>query len=329
MIKKCLGCGVELQNQNKEGIGYITSLDKQICERCFRIQNYNEYKVLIKDNEEFVNILKEINKTNDLVLVLIDIFNMSTNIELIKANLSNDIILVITKYDLLKPYLKEEKLLKYIDDLGMKSLKTIIISSNKNYNFDLLMSVINKHKKSKNVYVVGNTNVGKSTMINKIIYNYTNNKSNITTSMLPSTTLSNIAIDITDDLTIIDTPGLLEEHNLIDYVDVKELSKIVPKTVVKPLTFQIKVPQTIIIDDFAKLQFDKTNDVTMYISNKLDVKRVYKETESNGMKKHVLKVPANNDIVIKGLGFIKVKKAALVVVYTIDNVMVYTRKSLI
>lgn len=329
MIKKCLGCGVELQNQNKEAIGYITSLEKQICERCFRIQNYNEYKILTKDNEEFINILKEINKTNDLVLLLIDIFNLPTNIELIKENLSNDMILVITKYDLLKPYLKEEKLLKYISELGIKSIKTIIISSNKNYNFDLLMSIINENKKSENVYVVGNTNVGKSTMINKIIYNYTNNQSSITTSMLPSTTLSNIAIDINDELTIIDTPGLLEEHNLIDYVDVKKLSKIVPNTVIKPLTFQIKTPQTILIDDFARLQFEESNDVTMYISNKLDVKRVYKKIESNGMKKHVLEVPANNDIVIKGLGFIKVIKAAKVVVYTVENVMVYTRKSLI
>ncbi|MFA5603640.1 MAG: GTPase [Bacilli bacterium] len=329
MIKKCLGCGVALQNKNKEEIGYITSMDKHICERCFRIQNYNEYKVVTKDNVEFINILKEINKTNDLVLLLVDIFNLPNNIDLIKKNLSNDIILVITKYDLLKPYLKEEKLLKYIDGLEIKSIKTIIISSNKNYNFDLLMSFINKNKKSKNVYVVGNTNVGKSTMINKIIYNYTNNQSSITTSMLPSTTLSNIAIDINDDLTIIDTPGLLEENNLIDYVDVKELTKIVPKAVIKPLTFQIKTPQTIIIESFAKLQFETSNDITMYISNKLDVKRVYKETESNGMMKQVLEVPANNDIVIKGLGFIKVVKAARVVVYTIENGLVYIRKSLI
>lgn len=33
-----------------------------ICERCFRINNYGDYKSVIKDNSTFINILKGINK---------------------------------------------------------------------------------------------------------------------------------------------------------------------------------------------------------------------------------------------------------------------------
>ena len=329
MIKLCHGCGVELQSDNEAAIGYVKNIQQSLCKRCFGIKNYNEYKTVLKNNEEFINILKAINKTNDLVLLLIDIFNLPTNLDIIKHHLSNDIILIVTKYDLLKPYLKEQKLKNYIKNIGLKPLSTLIISSYKNYNLDLLLETINKYKKSDNVYVVGNTNVGKSTLINKIIYNYTNSKSQITTSQLPSTTLANIKVAINENLTIIDTPGLLEENNIIDYVDIEKISKIIPKSVVKPKTFQIKIPQTIIIEDLAKVYFQDANDITMYISGELDVKRVYKKDEVSELTKHVIKVPAYHDVVIKGLGFIKIIKATTINVYLVGNTDVYIRKSLI
>ncbi len=329
MTKKCHGCGVELQSSKINEIGYVKNIEKKLCDRCFRIQNYNEYKIVSKNNEEFINILKDINKTNNLVLLLIDIFDLPTNMDIIKKNLSNDIILVITKYDLLKPYLKEEKLLSYVKSLKINNIKTLIISSFKNYNFDLLMEIINKYKKSNNVYVVGNTNVGKSTMINKIIYNYTDCKSKITTSELPSTTLSNISIKINDNLTIIDTPGLLEKNSMIDCVDAVTITKLIPKSVIKPKTYQIKISQTIMIEELAGIRFLDKNNITMYISNKLEVKRMYKEINNNNLKKQILSVPSNHDIVIKGLGFIKIMNKATIEVCVKDNVDVYIRKSLI
>ena len=50
--------------------------------------------------------------------------------------------------------------------------------------------MIKKYKTTKNVYLVGNTNAGKSTLINKIIDNYSIDKAEITISSMPSTTLN-------------------------------------------------------------------------------------------------------------------------------------------
>ena len=36
MNKKCSGCGVKLQTERKDLIGYTTSEDKSYCMRCFR-----------------------------------------------------------------------------------------------------------------------------------------------------------------------------------------------------------------------------------------------------------------------------------------------------
>ena len=81
-------------------------------------------------------------------------------------------------------------------------------------------------------------------MINKILYNYTDKKPVITTSMLPSTTIDSIKIQISEELVIIDTPGLLDDNNIIDYVDINNMKKIVPKSEIKPKTYQIKSKQS-------------------------------------------------------------------------------------
>ena len=35
-MTKCLGCGINLQSENKNKEGYTTDLNRPLCERCFR-----------------------------------------------------------------------------------------------------------------------------------------------------------------------------------------------------------------------------------------------------------------------------------------------------
>lgn len=333
MIKKCIGCGVVLQSSNLEEVGYI-QLDNydngEVCDRCFRIKNYNEYKMVVKDNNEFLNILTDINKSQDLVVLVIDVFNLTKDLEVIKSHLSNDLLIVLTKRDLLPKSVKDVNLLEYIDNYGLAYIDKLIISSNKNYQFDLLLENIMRYKKSNNVYVVGYTNAGKSSMINKFLYNYVKVDGMITTSMLPSTTIDNINIKVFDDLTIIDTPGILKEGSIIDNVDFKTLKKLLPRKEVRPITYQIKTEQTILIDNLVKIECETFNNLTLYISNELPVNRIYEVTTcATSWERHTLNVPDNSDVVITDLGFIKVQKAATLEVYTSEKVEVFVRKALI
>ncbi len=308
-MNKCKGCGLLIENDD-------------LCERCFRIKHYNEYKVVSKNNNEFIPILENINKTNDLVLLVVDLFNIG-DLSLIRKHLKNDILLVLTKRDLLPKSVSFDKLYNY--DYKVDYIDKIIISSSKNYNFDELLNKINKYKKSNNVYVVGYTNAGKSTMINKLIYNYSDIKTEITTSPLPSTTLNTIEIKL-NDITLIDTPGLLDKGDISNYVSGEELKKIIPKKEIKPLTYQIKGNQTIVIDKY--LQIEANNiDLTFYISNNLEIKRYYKNIPTN-LKKHIVEVN-KNDVVIKGLCFIKTNKKSVLNIYTLDKVKVFTRDSIV
>ena len=324
---KCRGCGAVIQTVDKSMEGYSIKEDSLYCERCFRIKNYGDYKQVIKDNNEFLNILKRINDTNDLVVLVVDLFSISKKVLDITKYLNNDILLVLTKRDLLPLSLHDEKLLSYKDKIGIKSIDEVIISSNKNYNMDLLIEKINKYKKSNNVYVVGYTNAGKSTLINKLIYNYSDLDSDITTSILPSTTLNTIDIKLDDELTLIDTPGILDDGNIFNYLNGRELKYITPNKEIKPITYQIKDMQYIMIDKYAKV-VTSNNNLTFFFANNLKIERFYKDKKTSFIK-HTLNVDMNQDIVISGLGFIKVTKKGVVDVYTMDDVEVYTRDSLI
>jgi len=305
-MNKCKGCGI------------TTELD--LCERCFRIKHYNEYQVINKNNKEFVEILNQINETNDLVVFVVDVWNIP---DLKEIKLNNPILLVLTKRDLLPYKMNNEKILNY--DYKINCVDKIIISSENNYQFDLLLEKVKQYKTSDNIYVVGYTNAGKSTMINKLLYNYSQIINEITTSPLPSTTLDKIEIKFKN-MTIIDTPGLLNDGDIANYVTGEQLKKILPKKEINPITYQIKSKQYIKIDEFAIIEASDIN-LTFYMSNQLNIKRYYKEINNN-FKKNIIAVN-KNDLVIRGLGFIKTNKKSVINVYTLDKVDVFTRDSLI
>ena len=62
MSKKCLGCGAIMQYENKNEIGYINEkkyIDAKYCERCFKLINYGEYKEVVTNGEEYIDIYKK------------------------------------------------------------------------------------------------------------------------------------------------------------------------------------------------------------------------------------------------------------------------------
>lgn len=328
-MPKCIGCGVSLQNKDKNLLGYTSNLNNNLCERCFRIRNYNDYKFVIKDNSDYIDILNNVSKTKDLVLFVVDLINISKHLEDISKYLNNNVLLVLSKRDLLPKSCYDKKLMEYFDNYKLNIVDKVVISSNKNYNLDELYEKINQYKTSNRVYVVGFTNSGKSTLINKILYNYSNNDTVITTSNLPSTTLDSIEICVNDNLTLIDTPGLLDAGDISNNVDSKTLKHIIPNREIKPKTYQIKDRQSIIIEDLARIDLDSKNSVTIYMSNNLNIKRVYKDTdELKNLNKKIIDIDKDNDIVIQGLGFIKFTDKARITLY-LNKAIAFKRKNLI
>ena len=332
--KRCQGCGVLLQNENILQEGYTTNLENDICQRCFRMKNYGEYQVVTKSNEEYLKILKSVSETKDLVLYITDLLNLEKDLEEIRNMFTNKMILILNKKDVFPKSVKEEKLIKYLKDKGVHFEEIIVISAIKNYNIDYLLKRIKFHQTSKNVYVVGHTNAGKSSLINKLIRNYSNSSQELTMSPLPSTTLNTVKIDINEHLTLIDTPGLVDNGSILNQVDQKMVKKISARKEIKPRTYQLRKNQSIIIEDLVRIDYveGEKNSFTLFISNDLKVRRLlnlFNNDELKDKNKITYNLKYDEDLVVSGLGFVKIVEKGTINIYIDKDVDTFVRKSLI
>lgn len=322
-MNKCIGCGSILQDTDKNKDGYVLDINDKLCQRCFRIRYYNEYKNTIRDNNDYLKILDSINN-DDLVVYVTSLLD----IRLDYIDSFKNVIVVLTKRDILPKSVKDEKLIKYIKS-RYNPLEVIVVSSVKNYNIDYLFDILRQYKK-KNIYVVGTTNGGKSTLINKLIKNYSDNDVVITSSMYPSTTLDKIEINILG-LNIIDTPGLINKGSIVNYIDNNLLKKITIKKEIKPKTYQLNGKGSILIEDLIRLDYDtKGTSMTIYVNNLVNIRFLGKDNNKllDG-KCNKFSLDNNKDIVISDLCFIKFTKNVNLNIYSNYDVLIYERDNLI
>lgn len=337
MNKKCTGCGALFQTDDPNKEGYVKkefSDEVLVCQRCFRIKNYGDYMVIEKDASDYKKMFDAVKQKKDLVLFLCDILNLDDSIN--ELNYFNGpVILVLTKIDLLPKSVKINKLNDYIKKNYKLNVNDIVfISSKKNYNIDFLLGCIKKYQKSKNVYLVGNTNAGKSTLINSLIKCTSNKVFNyVTTSALPATTLGVIEVRLNNNLNLIDTPGIANTDNFL-YNENPSVVKIVSaKSEIKPRTYQMKPGQSIIIGSYARIDYlsDTKNSFTLYLSNEIKVKRININTNDylRNLKCNSFDLNEKKDVVISGLCFCKITKKAKINVYLKENVKTYQRNNII
>ena len=135
-------------------------------------------------------------------------------------------------------------------------------------------------------------------------------------------------------LTLIDTPGLIEVGSLLNVVDPSMVKKISPVKEIKPKTYQIRKNQSIIIEDFLRVDYvdGERNSFTLYISNNLKVKRLLNASNHDELKdlnKTSYTVKYGEDLVISGLGFIKMVDKCQIDVYIDKSVDTYLRRNMI
>ena len=160
MNKKCVGCGILLQIENKEKSGYVADLNYSYCERCFRNINYseiNDLNVVIDNN----NIIDTLNNKSDLVFFVADLLNLSKDLINIYKKISKPKYFVINKIDVLPKNITLDKITNLLKN-EYRLTDNIIYTSKNNSN------LLDKIKLTKNIYFCGLSNSGKSTLISKL-----------------------------------------------------------------------------------------------------------------------------------------------------------------
>ena len=329
--KKCLGCGIKLQNDNILTAGYTPNIENDYCMRCFKVKNYGIVENVVTDKEDYLKILKSVSKTKDLVLYVVDILNIPSDLNLIHEYLNNNIILVLNKRDILPKSVKDEKIINYLKE-RTNFQDYFIISTFNNYQLDELYKKILKMKTSNDVYLVGETNAGKSSVINKIISNYSNGEPVLTTSNMPETTLNKIKIEVNNKLNLIDTPGIVDKQNIIQHLDKKYYKILNAKKEIKPKTYQLSKNSSLLIGDFLRIDYleGEKNSFTFYIPNGIIVRRCnIRKNKLKDFAYQEYQLKYHEDLVIYGLGFIKTVIPGKIGIYLNQNVRVFIRKNII
>lgn len=324
MTKKCIGCGSILQNTDINKLGYIEDISKDLCTRCFKLKYYGEYQNVNLNNEDYKEIIKNIPK-DSLVVYITSLLNI--NLEYV--NNFKNVLIVLTKKDLLPKSIKDYKLIDYIKKYTDNYLDIEVVSAIKNYNLDSLLTKIKKYSNNKDIYFVGMTNSGKSTLINSLIKNYTEEEKEITTSIYPSTTLDKITISI-DNIKIIDTPGLLSEKSILNYLSLKQIKQITPKKPIKPRTYQIKKEASLIIENMIRIDVNNSDNIVIYMANNINITKVGQQNNKlKDTKRYSFNLDKNKDIVIEDLCFIKFQNKTNIDIYSPYDINIYTRNNLI
>lgn len=332
MTKECLGCGCVLQTiaPKKEGFVKSSVLSKaDYCERCFKIKHYGEYSVLDKKIDTD-GIIRNINSDNlASVAILIDALNINDNIKKYIKRFKNKKYILITKKDILPKSLKEKKLIEYIKNNVCDTENIMCISSVKNYNIDNFLNKI-KEDNVKRLYIVGFTNSGKSTFINHLLTSQMKNPT-ITTSAIPNTTASYITIKLDNKITIVDTPGFIDSNAVYNFIDYNKTIKLYPKKEIRVKTFQIRSGYSIVINDILRIDnLGKCNSFSFYMSDKLRYEKVkFKNEKLKILPSISIETNECTDVLVNGLGFIRITKPGEFKIYALDEKMISIRKSMI
>ena len=363
----CIGCGAIIQTEDKTGLGFTpqSALEKGLetgevyCQRCFRLRHYNEITDVQLTHDDFLKLLHEVGDSDALVVNVIDIFDFNGSVipGLPRFVSGNDVLLVGNKKDILPKSVKPGKISQWLmeraHEEGLRPVDVLLTSAQNKHAIKEVIDKIEHYRKGRDVYVVGVTNVGKSTLINAIIQEITGDQNVITTSRFPGTTLDKIEIPLDDGSYIYDTPGIIHRHQMAHYLTAKNLKYVSPKKEIKPKTYQLNPEQTLFLGGLGRFDFiaGEKQGFTAFFDNELKLHRTKLEGASDFYDKHLgtLLTPPNNkekedfpklvqhvftikdktDLVISGLGWFRVTGTAKVAVWAPEGVAVVTRKAII
>ena len=366
-VYTCIGCGAEIQTENPTDIGFLpaSALKKGLeneqfyCQRCFKLRHYNELSDLQVNDDVFLDKLSDIASDDAFIIHVVDIFDVEGSIisGLPRFIGNQPFVVVANKFDLLPKVTKVNRVKHWLTgvlrDNGLLPEEVLLVSATKRASLEPLIQLIEKAVRKQNVYIVGATNVGKSTLINQLIHHYGGEKEIITTSNFPGTTLDTIKIPLTENHAIIDTPGIVHRNQLAHYLTREEAQLVMPTKPLKPKTYQLKSGQTIFIGGVARFDYVKGDPAafTFYVSKDAYLHRTKLEGATEFYAKHVgdllnppmlenvesfpalrpttVHLKPDQDIAVSGLGWITTNQAAEVVIWVPKGVSLSIRSAII
>ena len=357
--KKCAGCGIHLQTEDIKKDGYVPkdaykARKKLICQRCFKIKNYGKHIPMSLSEEDYLREVKDVIEKVDIVVAIFDIIDFEGSFDRRLLDLIEDkrVIAVINKIDLIPSKKHPSEVSSWVKKRFIEENifpdEIAIISVKQDYGVSgVLRKVKGYFPHGAKVGVVGVTNVGKSSLINGL---YSNNSIKLTESKYPGTTLKKVKnrVKYTDvDFEIVDTPGLIPKGRISDMVCEECALKIVPSKEISRMTFKPENDRVLMLGGMVALRtLDNeseygpifsvfaSKDVKFHETNMNKAEELmgkdnsvvsppcsncFDRYSSLPMKKEVVTLEEGEELAIKGLAWLSVKRGPLVMEVTLPE----------
>ena len=143
---------------------------------------------------------------------------------------------------------------------------------------------------------------------------------------------STLSLKLNSKLTIVDTPGFIDNNAIYNFIDYKKVVKFYPKKELKVKTFQVRPNYAIVVNDFLRIENigTKLNSFSFYMNDKLRYEKIKSKNDKlKILSNETYEITEPTDILINGLGFIRVTKPGSIKVHVLDTKLLGKRKSMI
>ena len=283
-VKRCIGCGVVLQDKDPEAVGYAVNLEMDYCQRCFRMIHYDKH---VSTEIVPLNNIEHLKDVEGTFIWIMDVMDIETSLDSAFVEFFRDryCYVIVNKCDLLPQTVTERKIRSFVGERPNKAKVRVIDIVLRGIGNDFRSDFRKKiaEHSSGDLVMVGVANVGKSTVINDLL-----EKEVLTVNRHPSTTLRFNYIN-SDYGRIVDSVGLVDGNSVQAYLHDSDLKKIVPNRRIRPTIYQLKDDQTISIGGFARIDLFGCRNVTAvcYVSNLCTVQRNALKNADKLWKEHM------------------------------------------
>ena len=291
-VLRCYHCGAILQCENENEKGYIipeslhraTPIQIIYCDKCFEtMKAFNNSELEQQVDQEVLKILDDAYATDALIIWVVDLFsfNGTLNSEIAKKVKKLNVIVVGNKRDLFPTNVKDESLMEYLADrftaYGIKPKSVRLLGATNKIDSKELIDAMNTARKGHDVYMIGNSTSGKTSIINRAMKGFENKTTRqIKTITYPGTSVNVLEIPLSRSSFFYELPGISQTTSATGKLEKDVVRQIVPKKAVKLITRTMSAGDALMVGSLAAFEIikGKTTNYRFYSAEGVETRKV-------------------------------------------------------
>ena len=240
-VIRCHNCGAILQSVSKSRPGFISKSIVEngapkipYCNQCYeKMLALNSSNLEHETDKDIIKILNDAVATDSLIVWMVDLFafNGTLNPDVVKKVKKLNVVVIGSKRDLFPSGVTDETLIRYLDErfseVGINPVHISLIGSEDKIDIPSLLKRFKEERKYRDIYLIGEVNSGKTTLINKLLKTYENKtKWQIKTELYPGTNSDVLEIPLSNSSFLYELPDISNSTSCLSKVE-KEVQKII------------------------------------------------------------------------------------------------------